>query len=61
MIDRHGVEVFEAAQIATVDYARQKALEVQRRIPDGTYVFWDYMDDDYVSKIPIRVRCKRSK
>ncbi|MEM9475244.1 MAG: hydantoinase B/oxoprolinase family protein [Pseudomonadota bacterium] len=58
LIDRHGVEVFEAAQVATVDYARQKALEVQRRIPDGTYVFWDYMDDDYATQIPIRIRCE---
>ncbi|MEL6204503.1 MAG: hydantoinase B/oxoprolinase family protein, partial [Pseudomonadota bacterium] len=49
--------VFEAAQWALAGYARAKATEVLRRIPDGRYVFWDYLDDDYVSKIPVRVRC----
>ncbi len=41
-----------------MDYAREKALAVQRRIPDGVYVFWDYMDDDYATRIPIRIRCE---
>lgn len=58
LIARHGVEVFEQAQLATVDYAREKARAVQRRIPDGTYTFWDYMDDDYATAIPIRIRCE---
>ncbi|MDH3738755.1 MAG: hydantoinase B/oxoprolinase family protein [Alphaproteobacteria bacterium] len=58
LIERHGAETFREAQSGLVDYARQKALAVQRSIPDGTYEFWDYMDDDYVSPIPIRVRCK---
>lgn len=58
LIARHGIETFETAQEATVAYAREKALAVQRRIPDGTYVFWDYMDDDYATRIPIRIRCE---
>jgi N-methylhydantoinase B len=58
LISRNGLEVFEAAQIATVDYAREKARAVLRRIPDGTYTFWDYMDDDYATSIPIRIRCE---
>jgi N-methylhydantoinase B len=58
LIERHGEDVFATAQVATVDYAREKALAVQRLIPDGTYVFWDYMDDDYVTNIPIRIRCE---
>ncbi|MEM8729738.1 MAG: hydantoinase B/oxoprolinase family protein [Pseudomonadota bacterium] len=57
LIARHGVEVFEAGQHALAAYAEDKATQVRRRIPDGTYTFWDYLDDDYVSKIPIRVRC----
>ncbi|MEM1430449.1 MAG: hydantoinase B/oxoprolinase family protein [Pseudomonadota bacterium] len=58
LIARHGVEVFEAAQGALAAYAEAKATEVRRRIPDGTYTFWDYLDDDFVSKIPVRVRCE---
>ncbi|MDA0961319.1 MAG: hydantoinase B/oxoprolinase family protein [Proteobacteria bacterium] len=60
LIARHGLETFQTAQVATVDLAREKALVVQRRIPDGTYVFWDYMDDDYATSIPIRIRCEMS-
>jgi len=58
LIERHGVEVFEAAQAALTSYAEAKARDVCRRVPDGTYVFWDYLDDDFVSKIPVRVRCE---
>ena len=58
LIARHGIDVFEAGQQALVDYAEAKASVVLRTIPNGTYVFWDYLDDDYVSKIPVRVRCE---
>lgn len=58
LIARHGIAVFEAAQGALADYAQAKATEVRRRIPDGSYTFWDYLDDDFVSKIPVRVRCE---
>ena len=58
LIGRHGADVFATAQVETVNYAREKALEVQRRIPDGVYLFWDYMDDDYATRIPIRIRCE---
>ncbi len=58
LIARHGAEVFTEAQAATVTYASEKARAVQRRIPDGKYAFWDYMDDDYATSIPIRIRCE---
>ncbi|NDV00558.1 hydantoinase B/oxoprolinase family protein [Pseudoroseicyclus tamaricis] len=58
LVDLYGVETFLAAQTAVVDYASQKALAVQKTIPDGTYSFWDFLDDDYNSAIPVRVRCK---
>ncbi|MFK7880768.1 hydantoinase B/oxoprolinase family protein [Roseobacter sp.] len=58
LITRHGIDVFVAGQQALADYAKAKATAVRRRIPDGSYTFWDYLDDDYVSKIPVRVRCK---
>lgn len=58
LIERHGVETVMQAQTDLVDYAATKAREVQRRIPDGVYEFWDYLDDDYNSRVPIRVRCR---
>jgi N-methylhydantoinase B len=58
IIERHGVADFLACQKDLQDYTAIKARDVFRRIPDGTYEFWDYMDDDMVSAIPLRVRVK---
>ncbi|MEM8665528.1 MAG: hydantoinase B/oxoprolinase family protein, partial [Pseudomonadota bacterium] len=58
VIEEHGVEAFRAAQTDLVSLAAEKARAVQRQIPDGTYRFVDYMDDDYVSKVPIRIACE---
>ncbi len=57
-IARMGVERFLAAQAEVTSYATTKARAVQRRIPDGTTEFWDYLDDDFNSRIPVRVRCR---
>jgi len=57
LIERHGLETFLHAQGDLIEYGREKARAVQRRIPDGTYEFWDYMDDDYATPVPIRIRC----
>jgi N-methylhydantoinase B len=57
LIAQHGVAGFLAAQRDLAAYATEKARAVLRGIPDGTYEFWDYLDDDYVSRIPVRIRC----
>ena len=57
-IARYGVETFVASQRALKDYAAEKAREVLRLLPDGSYDFWDYLDDDVVSAIPIRLRLR---
>ena len=58
IIDSHGVEAFLAGQEDLLDYSEAKARAVYRRIPDGTYEFWNYMDDDLVTTIPVRLRVK---
>ncbi len=58
LIAQHGLDTFLQAQADLAEYAAAKALAVQRRIPDGSYVFWDLMDDDFNSSVPIRVRCQ---
>ncbi len=58
MIEAHGVDSFIAAQEELQAYSAAKARDVIRRIPDGVYDFWDYMDDDIVSTIPLRVRVR---
>jgi N-methylhydantoinase B len=58
IVESHGADTLLAAQAALADYAATKALAVQKSIPDGSYAFWDYLDDDYNSPIPVRVRCE---
>ncbi len=56
LIARQGVARLLAAERELQDDTEQKARAVFRRIPEGTYEFWDLLDDDMVSGIPIRVR-----
>jgi N-methylhydantoinase B len=58
LIARHGVDALLDGQARVQDYAEEKARAVLRRIPDGVYEFWDYVDDDLVSPYPIRIRLK---
>ena len=58
IIQRHGVEPFLACQDDLLDYSEIKAREVLKRLPDGVYDFWDYLDDDLVSRIPVRIRIR---
>ena len=58
IIAQHGVETFLAAQVAVQDYTAAKARAVLRRVPDGVFEFWDYMDDDLVSRVPVRMRVR---
>ena len=58
VIDQHGVDAFLTCQSDLMDYTAAKAREVLRRLPDGAYDFWDYMDDDMISRAPVRVRVK---
>ena len=58
VIEQHGVDDFLTCQGDLKDYTAAKAREVLRRLPDGAYDFWDYMDDDMISRVPVRVRVK---
>ena len=56
MIEQYGIDCFLAMQSALIDYARLKAREAFRQIPDGKYDFWDYLDDDSFTQVPVRIR-----
>jgi len=58
IVARHGVDAFLQCHLDLKDYAADKSREVLRRIPDGEYDFWDYMDDDFVTPLPIKLRVK---
>lgn len=54
MVESYGTDTFLTAQKALMDYAADKARDVLRTIPDGTYDFWDYLDDDAITPVPMR-------
>lgn len=54
-IAQHGAEAVSNAATDLIAYAAQKARTVLRRVPDGTYVFADYLDDDAATRLPVRV------
>lgn len=58
IIEQHGLDTFMQCQTDLIEYSRMKARDVLRLIPDGVYEFWDYLDDDLMTKIPLRVRIK---
>ena len=58
VVERYGGDTIIDAQTALQDYAADKARAVLRLIPDGACEFWDYMDDDAVSAIPVRLRVR---
>ncbi|MCK6449295.1 MAG: hydantoinase B/oxoprolinase family protein [Alphaproteobacteria bacterium] len=56
MIRQHGLDVFLQAQEDIVAYTARRARDALRRLADGRYEFWDYLDDDLATGIPLRVR-----
>ena len=60
MIDQYGHDCFLTMQSALIDYGRLKAREAFRQIPNGEYDFWDYLDDDSFTQIPVRIRLRMS-
>ena len=58
MIARYGRETFLVAQEDLMAYAEAKAREAFRHLPDGSYDFWDYLDDDVFSPVPVRLRVR---
>ena len=56
MVTKFGVETVTAGMDAVLDYAEQRARAAIAQIPDGTYRFSDYMEDDLQSEVPIRIK-----
>jgi N-methylhydantoinase B len=55
IVGRFGFEGFMAGVEAILDYADRQARAIIRRIPDGTYFFADYADEDSVGGQPCRI------
>ncbi|MFM9942327.1 MAG: hydantoinase B/oxoprolinase family protein [Hyphomicrobiaceae bacterium] len=55
MIAKFGIDTFTAGIEDLLSYAEAQARAIVRRIPDGTYPFADYMDEDAVDGKPCRL------
>ena len=58
MIRKFGVQTVVEGIDAVLDYTEQRARAALATIPDGTYEFYDYMEDDLQSEVPIRIKMK---
>lgn len=52
---RYGADRLRAAAEDLLSYSEMKARAVFRGLPDGTYRFADYLEDDTVSDVPVRI------
>ncbi|HSV81841.1 MAG TPA: hydantoinase B/oxoprolinase family protein [Ramlibacter sp.] len=56
LAERYGVEELESCFEALLDYSERESRRVISQIPDGTYTYTDYIDDDGVHPDqPVRV------
>ena len=56
MVRKFGLATVVEGIDAVLDYAEQRARAAIRKIPDGTYRFTEYMEDDLRSEVPIRLQ-----
>jgi N-methylhydantoinase B len=56
LIRRFGPDTVDKAMDDLIDYATRKVEALIRKMPAGRYEFCDYIEDDVVTKIPIRLK-----
>ncbi|MBI2371363.1 MAG: hydantoinase B/oxoprolinase family protein [Deltaproteobacteria bacterium] len=58
MVEHYGLHTARQAMSDVLEYGRERAATLFREIPDGVYEFTDYLDDDVVTDIPVRIRLR---
>jgi N-methylhydantoinase B len=53
---RHGVAKIRTVMEDLLTYSELKAREVFKKLPAGTYEFSDYLEDDTISDVPVRIQ-----
>jgi N-methylhydantoinase B len=56
LIAKHGLEQIERYSRALLAYTERLSRTLLSAIPDGSYAFEDYLDDDGISEQPIKIR-----
>jgi len=55
LIDKYGLAQVQQAMRSTLDRTEQRSRAVLRTIPKGDYSFTDYLEDDFVSDVPVKL------
>ncbi|WP_102348390.1 hydantoinase B/oxoprolinase family protein [Bacillus sp. Marseille-P3661] len=55
MVQKFGTDTVKNGMTDLLEQAEMRAGNIIRDIPDGTYSFADYLDDDMISDVPIRL------
>lgn len=55
MVEKFGIEAVENSMFDLLEQGEKRARQVIQELPDGEYFFADYLDDDMVSDVPIRL------
>lgn len=55
MVGKFGIESVKNAMTDLLEQAEVRSENIIKEIPDGSYSFADYLDDDMVSDVPIRL------
>lgn len=55
MVDKFGLSTVTDGMADLLDYVEERARSLIAKIPEGTYHFTDYLEDDVISDVPIRL------
>jgi N-methylhydantoinase B len=55
LVAKFGAEVVRAGAAELLNHVEKRSQAALAEIPDGTYRFVDYMEDDMVSEVPVRL------
>jgi len=58
VVERYGFDRTERGIHGVLDWAERRARQFIEAIPDGEYVFWDYLEGDAWGGAPMRLRCR---
>ena len=56
LVAKHGRHVIASGIEGVMDYAEAEARSIFRALPAGRYEFTDYLEDDRVSAVPVRIK-----
>lgn len=60
-VAKWGLDTVERGREALIEYAETRSRALIDRIPDGAYTFVDYLEDDVVSDMPVRIKLTVTK